>query len=99
MANDALLCVHVQRMKKQDTEESVTQCSDGAPPSVGEMEGTTAAKDVIDTGSPKDTEPETSHTDAPQQGDGAESKGKAGFRLNHDEMVYLFTTLVQLHTC
>uniref|UniRef100_A0AAZ3SPS9 Taxilin alpha n=1 Tax=Oncorhynchus tshawytscha TaxID=74940 RepID=A0AAZ3SPS9_ONCTS len=54
-------------MKKQDTEESATQGSDAAPPpGTGEMEGSTAAKDVRDTVSPNEP-------DRPSQIDGAES--------------------------
>ncbi|XP_064838935.1 alpha-taxilin-like [Oncorhynchus masou masou] len=63
-------------MKKQDTEESATQGSDAAPPpGTGEMEGSTAAKDVTETSSPKDVIATVSpkEPDRPSQIDGAES--------------------------
>lgn len=65
-------------MKKQDTEESATQGSDAAPPpGTGEMEGSTAAKDVTETSSPKDVIDTVSpkEPDRPSQIDGAESSG------------------------
>nr|XP_029506688.1 alpha-taxilin [Oncorhynchus nerka] len=63
-------------MKKQDTEESATQGSDAAPPpGTGEMEGSTAAKDVTETSIPKDVIDTVSpnEPDRPSQIDGAES--------------------------
>lgn len=63
-------------MKKQDTEESATQGSEDAPPAVGELESPAAAKDSLDSNSPKESEPQTPQTDTPPQGDEAASEGK-----------------------
>lgn len=62
-------------MKEQDTEESVIQDIDGAPPTMEEMEGAAAAKDVTDSSSSKESEPETPQTNTPPTVDGAESEG------------------------
>uniref|UniRef100_A0A8P4GPV2 Taxilin alpha n=1 Tax=Dicentrarchus labrax TaxID=13489 RepID=A0A8P4GPV2_DICLA len=53
-------------MKKQDTEESVSQGSEDAPPAAGETEQPAAAKDSSDGNSPKESEPQTPQTDTPQ---------------------------------
>ncbi|XP_038580915.1 alpha-taxilin [Micropterus salmoides] len=58
-------------MKKQDTEESATQGSEAAPPAAGEVEAPAAAKDSLDSNSPKESEPQTPQTDTPPQGDEA----------------------------
>lgn len=63
-------------MKKQDTEESATQCSEDAPPAAGGMESSAAAKDSLDSNSPKESEAQTPQTDTPPQSDEAGSEGK-----------------------
>ncbi|XP_010731446.2 alpha-taxilin [Larimichthys crocea] len=60
-------------MKKQDTEESVTQAIEDTPPAAGEMESPAAAKDSLDSNSPKESEPQTPQTDTPPQSDEAGS--------------------------
>ncbi|KAG8005052.1 hypothetical protein GBF38_010936 [Nibea albiflora] len=60
-------------MKKQDTEESVTQAIEDTPPTAGEMESPAAAKDSLDSNSPKESEPQTPQTDTPPQSDEAGS--------------------------
>lgn len=62
-------------MKKQDTEESVTQAIEDTPPAAGEMESPAAAKDSLDSNSPKESEPQTPQTDTPPQSDEAGSDG------------------------
>ncbi|XP_042362518.1 alpha-taxilin [Plectropomus leopardus] len=56
-------------MIKQDTEESATQGSEDAPPTAGGTESPAAAKDSLDSNSPKESEPQTPQTDTPPQGD------------------------------
>uniref|UniRef100_A0A3Q1FWY8 Taxilin alpha n=1 Tax=Acanthochromis polyacanthus TaxID=80966 RepID=A0A3Q1FWY8_9TELE len=65
-------------MIKQDTEESATQGSEDAPPTAGGMASPAAAKDSLDSNSPKESEPQTPQTDTPPQdqeggGEGAEA--------------------------
>lgn len=62
-------------MKKQDTEESAAQGREDAPPAAGGMESSAAAKDCLDSNSPKESEPQTPQTDTPPQCDEAESEG------------------------
>ncbi|KAM9384116.1 alpha-taxilin [Pholidichthys leucotaenia] len=52
-------------MKKQDTEESVTQSTEAAPPTAEVMESPAAAKESSDNISPEESE---SQTDTPPQG-------------------------------
>ncbi len=66
----------IPEMKKQDAEESAMQGSEDAPPTAGGMESPAAAKDSLDSNSPKESEPETPQTDSPPQGDEAASEGK-----------------------
>uniref|UniRef100_A0AAQ5Z2C5 Taxilin alpha n=1 Tax=Amphiprion ocellaris TaxID=80972 RepID=A0AAQ5Z2C5_AMPOC len=54
-------------MIKQDTEESATQGGEDASPTVGGMESPAAAKDSLDSNSPKESEPQTPQTDTPPQ--------------------------------
>ncbi|XP_018556867.1 alpha-taxilin [Lates calcarifer] len=55
-------------MKKQDTEESATQGGEeDSPPTAGGMELPAAAKDSVDSTSPKESEPQTPQTDTPPQ--------------------------------
>ncbi|XP_073319449.1 alpha-taxilin [Pagrus major] len=61
-------------MKKQDTEESPTQVSEDAPPTAGGTESPAAAKDSLDSNSPKESEPQTPQTDTPPQSDEAGSE-------------------------
>lgn len=63
-------------MKKQDTEDSATQSSEDAPPAAGGMESSAAAKDSLDSNSPKESELQTPLTDTPPRTDEAESEGK-----------------------
>lgn len=63
-------------MKKQDTEECANQASDDAPPAAGGMESPAAAKDSLDSNSPKESEPQTPQTDTPPQSNKAGSDGK-----------------------
>ena len=63
-------------MKKQDTEESPTQGSEDAPPISEGTESPAAAKDSLDSNSPKESEPQTPQTDTPPQSDEAGSEGK-----------------------
>lgn len=71
-------------MKKQDTEESATQGGEeDSPPTAGGMELPAAAKDSVDSTSPKESEPQTPQTDTPPQEE-APSEGKvvALFKVN-----------------
>nr|XP_020473761.1 alpha-taxilin isoform X2 [Monopterus albus]XP_020473762.1 alpha-taxilin isoform X2 [Monopterus albus]XP_020473763.1 alpha-taxilin isoform X2 [Monopterus albus]XP_020473764.1 alpha-taxilin isoform X2 [Monopterus albus]XP_020473765.1 alpha-taxilin isoform X2 [Monopterus albus]XP_020473766.1 alpha-taxilin isoform X2 [Monopterus albus] len=61
-------------MKKQDTEESATRCSEDAPPAAGGTESPAAAKDSSDSNSPKESEPQTPQTNTPPQNDEAGSE-------------------------
>uniref|UniRef100_A0A671TEY3 Taxilin alpha n=1 Tax=Sparus aurata TaxID=8175 RepID=A0A671TEY3_SPAAU len=61
-------------MKKQDTEESPTQGSEDAPPTAEGTESPAAAKDSLDSNSPKESEPQTPQTDTPPQSDEAGSE-------------------------
>lgn len=66
-------------MKKEDTEEFTTQGNEDAPPTAGGMESSAAAKDSLDSNSPKESEPQTPQTDTPPQCDEAGSEGKVLF--------------------
>lgn len=61
-------------MKKQDTEESPNQASEDAPPAAEGMESPAAARDSLDSSSPKESEPQTPQTDTPPQSDEAGSE-------------------------
>ncbi|XP_042290792.1 alpha-taxilin [Thunnus maccoyii] len=61
-------------MKKQDTEESASQGSEDAPPTAEGVESPAAAKDSVDSSSPKESEPQTPQTDTPPQSDEAGSE-------------------------
>lgn len=54
-------------MKKQDTEESTTQAGEDAAPTAAGTESPAAAKDSLDSNSPKESEPQTPQTDTPPQ--------------------------------
>lgn len=58
-------------MKKQDTEESTTQAAENAPPAAAAAgtESPAAAKDSLESNSPKESEPQTPQTDTPPQGE------------------------------
>lgn len=58
-------------MKKQDTEESTTQAAENAPPTAAAAgtESPAAAKDSLESNSPKESEPQTPQTDTPPQGE------------------------------
>lgn len=66
-------------MKKQDTEESTTQAAENAPPTAAAAAGTespAAAKDSLESNSPKESEPQTPQTDTPPQGEEGAGGGK-----------------------
>lgn len=66
-------------MKKQDTEESTTQAAENAPPAAAAAAGTespAAAKDSLESNSPKESEPQTPQTDTPPQGEEGAGGGK-----------------------
>lgn len=62
-------------MKKQDTEESVTSGGEDAPPAAGGTESPAAAKDSLDSNSPKGSETHTPQTQTPPQAEEATSEG------------------------
>lgn len=84
---------YVTEMKNQDTdtEESATQSSEEAPPAAGGAESCAAAKDSLDSNSPKESEPQTPQTDTPPQSDEAGSEGITGIIYNviGIQMVYV----------
>ncbi|XP_030003943.1 alpha-taxilin [Sphaeramia orbicularis] len=61
-------------MKKQDTEESVTPGGEDAPPAAGGTESPAAAKDSLDSNSPKESETHTPQTQTPPQAEEAASE-------------------------
>lgn len=63
-------------MKKQDTEESTTQAAENAPPAAEGTESPAAAKDRLESNSPKESEPQTPQTDTPPQGEEGAGGGK-----------------------
>lgn len=66
-------------MKKQDTEESTTRAAENAPPAAAAAAGTqspAAAKDSLESNSPKESEPQTPQTDTPPQGEEGAGGGK-----------------------
>lgn len=66
-------------MKKQDTEESTTQAAENAPPTAAAgTESPAAARDSLESNSPKESEPQTPQTDTPPQGE----EGAGGGKLN-----------------
>lgn len=70
-------------MKKQDTDSEdpqpeVTQGSEEAPSAEGATETCAAAKDSVESGSPKESEPATPRTDTPPQSDTPLQSDEAG---------------------
>lgn len=65
-------------MKKQDTEESTTQAAENAPPAAAAAgtESPAAAKDSLESNSPKESEPQTPQMDTPPQGEEGAGGGK-----------------------
>lgn len=65
-------------MKKQDTEESTTQAAENAPlaAAAAGTESPAAAKDSLESNSPKESEPQTPQTDTPPQGEEGAGGGK-----------------------
>lgn len=59
-------------MKKQDTEESVTQ----GPPSAEGIDSPAVVKDGSDSNSSKESEPHTPQTETPPQSDEGGTEGK-----------------------
>ncbi|XP_035490655.1 alpha-taxilin [Scophthalmus maximus] len=72
-------------MKKQDSDESGAQGGDECQPAVGGTESPAAARDGSDGASPKESEPQTPHTDTPPQGEEAAS-GVAEAALSRCDM-------------
>lgn len=70
-------------MKKQDTDSEdpqpeVTQSSEEAPSAEGATETCAAAKDSVESGSPKESEPATPQTDTPPHSDTPPQSDEAG---------------------
>lgn len=85
-------------MKKQDTEESPTQGSEDAPPTAEGTESPAAAKDSLDSNSPKESEPQTPQTDTPPQSDEAGSDGKVEIIYKLDNMLMTWLSLCLCNT-
>lgn len=69
-------------MKRQDTDcddpqPEVTKSSQEAPSAAGATETCAAAKDSVESGSPKESEPATPQSDTPPQSDEAGGEGAA----------------------
>lgn len=69
-------------MKRQDTDAEdpqpeVSQSSQDAPSAEGATETCAAAKDSVESGSPKESEPATPQSDTPPQSDEAGGGGAA----------------------
>lgn len=71
-------------MKKQDTEESTTQAAENAPPAAAAAgtESPAAAKDSLESNSPKESEPQTPQMDTPPQGEEGAGGGKLWIHVN-----------------
>lgn len=81
-------------MKRQDTDSEdpqpeVTQSSQEAPSAEGATETCAAAKDSVESGSPKESEPATPQSDTPPQSDEAGGEGAAFiiFHINRRQML------------
>lgn len=71
-----------QDTDSEDTQPEVTQSGQEAPSFEGATDTCAAAKDSVESGSPKESEPATPQSDTPPQSDEAGGEGAASVAHN-----------------